>query len=134
MTIHEFIFCLLVVVIEVFMLLWIIYTAFILVPVPIGDPDGQYSIYQVIIRVLVGFVTLFLCSLYFLIVLLIMLVLARDFSSRLQQKEKKEAAFMKATTQMLSVLFNVSQEKFDTTNLYCILYYCDTILELFPSY
>ena len=63
-----------------------------------------------------------------------MLVLAVDFSSSLQQKEKKEAAFMKSTTQMLSVLFNVSQKKFDITNLYCILYYFDAILELFPSY
>ena len=133
MTIGKFIVCLLMVVIVVFTLLWIIYTAFILVLGPIGDPDGQYS-YHVLIRALVGTVTLFMCSFYFLFVLVIMLVLAVDFSSSLQQKEKKEAAFMKSTTQMLSVLFNVSQKKFDITNLYCILYYCDAILELFPSY
>ena len=133
MTIGKFIVCLLMVLIVVFTLLWIIYTAFILVLGPIGDPDGQYS-YHVLIRALVGAVTLFMCSFYFLFVLVIMLVLAVDFSSSLQQKEKKEAAFMKSTTQMLSVLFNVSQKKFDITNLYCILYYCDAILELFPSY
>ena len=133
MTIGKFIVYLLMVVIVVFTLLWIIYTAFILVLGPIGDPDGQYS-YHVLIRALVGALTLFMCSFYFLFVLVIMLVLAVDFSSSLQQKEKKEAAFMKSTTQMLSVLFNVSQKKFDITNLYCILYYCDAILELFPSY
>ena len=40
-------------------------------------------------------------------------------------------AFLKATTQILFVLFKVSQKKFDITNL---LYYCDAILELLPSY
>lgn len=92
MTIGEVIVSILVDVIIVSMLLWIIFTALEFAGEPTGDsPD---DLYHFLIRNLVGIVTTLPGICYLMYGLAIMLVLALDLSSRLQQKEKKGSSIL----------------------------------------
>nr|POE70641.1 hypothetical protein CFP56_40959 [Quercus suber] len=92
MTIGEVIVSILVDVIIVSMLLWIIFTALGFAGEPIGD--GPADLYHFLVRNLVGIVTTIPGICYFMYGLAIMLVLALDLSSMLQQKEKMGSSIL----------------------------------------